>query len=75
MHNIMAYCIFISARRMIGINSPKPLQLSIENLQYDLHQYRNLINLNLLYRYQYQKKVYCMYHIRQEENSIGVTLP
>ena len=28
----------------------------------------------MLYRYQYQKKLYCMYHIHQEEDSIGVTL-
>ena len=59
---------------MISINIvQKHYNCLLKNLQYDLHQYWNLINLNLLYRYQYQK-LYCMYHVRQEEDSVGVTL-
>ena len=63
---------------MVGIDIfPKLLQLSIyilNYLLYDLHHYQNLLNSNLVGQYQYLKKLYCMCHLRQEEDSIGVTL-
>ena len=43
-------------------------------LLYDLRHLQYLLNINLIGQYQYLKKLYYMYHICQEEDSIGVVL-
>ena len=71
---------FVSARRMVSINIKLQIAKITKTVYWNIfcmtliYHYWNLLNLNLLGQNQYLKKLCCMYHISQEEDSIEVTL-